>query len=652
MTQTEDYEYLLELENVVGVEWDDANEQVVVFVTEKISEDELPDDAIVGNILSTSEDSEVVEKGEFRAFETSQELTPQDGSRTDVHRPVVGGISEGRVVMEGGGTAGPFPGTITDASKDHWADEAENGMKVRVSNAHVLTLDPTDPDMSRDDRGVCQPASIDGGTRDDLVGKTIGGVPIQDGVTVDCAARTTSEKDAEGYFGLDDVGESVRRDYAEIVGETLTKTGRTSGVKSAEVQANSAIVQVRYGDGYVRLRDQIITGYMSEPGDSGSPVFDADGNLLGLLFGGSSKATILCKISNVESELGVTFDDSCDGDRDDGGSGNGNGNGETGPGDGSGDGSDDGSGNDSDGSGDDSNQPPRGPDEGMEWEVEIERIDDADSMGVKFPDGSKDTIRLLGIDSPETGGFNYPTEFETIPDKPAGWNWLGKWGKKADEWATGLLKKETVTVKVDPEADRRGGYNRLLVYLYLDSDDEVSYNRMALEEGYARLYDSDFSKRDTFAEIEREARQNNVGLWSFNEDDEGDTGEDGGNNDDGSEERPEPSLKDQMEETLVEEYTEDSVVRNHEFEESGYVADFLVFDDDLRIMHTWEVIQSPDELLLGIGRTLHHREEALDEYRQAGSAIPVLCLPDGELDASDRDVIESTGVVLQEVDTE
>ncbi|RBI60612.1 hypothetical protein DMJ13_16625 [halophilic archaeon] len=36
-----------------------------------------------------------------------------------------------------------------------------------------------------------------------------------------------------------------------------------------------------------------------------------------------------------------------------------------------------------------------------------------------------------------------------------------------------------------------------------------------MTDGYARLYDSSFSKRSDFEHAEAQAQQNNVGLWDF-----------------------------------------------------------------------------------------------------------------------------------------
>jgi len=75
-----------------------------------------------------------------------------------------------------------------------------------------------------------------------------------------------------------------------------------------------------------------------------------------------------------------------------------------------------------------------------------------------------------------------------------------------------VVDGDTVTVAFpDGTADRRGGYGRLLVYLY---DDGVLFNRILIDRGYARLYDTTFERRGTFEAAETAARQNGTGLWN------------------------------------------------------------------------------------------------------------------------------------------
>jgi len=133
-------------------------------------------------------------------------------------------------------------------------------------------------------------------------------------------------------------------------------------------------------------------------------------------------------------------------------------------------------------------------------------------MEVRFPNGEVDTIRLLGVDTPETYGENDPAEFEGIPENTAGRDHLATWGERASSFATDELEGEQVRIETDPEADQRGSYGRLLVYLY---DDETDFNRELLDQGLARLYDSSFSKRSEYESTEAQAQREGVGLWDF-----------------------------------------------------------------------------------------------------------------------------------------
>jgi micrococcal nuclease len=143
----------------------------------------------------------------------------------------------------------------------------------------------------------------------------------------------------------------------------------------------------------------------------------------------------------------------------------------------------------------------------------VTRVVDGDTIEVRFEDGEEDTIRLLGIDTPETFSENDPAEFEGIPETTAGYDHLANWGDRATEFVTDELDGEQVRVVTDPEADRRGSYGRLLAYVYTDGGE--TFNRRLLDEGYARMYDSAFSKREAFEDAEREARQDEHGLWDF-----------------------------------------------------------------------------------------------------------------------------------------
>jgi micrococcal nuclease len=144
--------------------------------------------------------------------------------------------------------------------------------------------------------------------------------------------------------------------------------------------------------------------------------------------------------------------------------------------------------------------------------VTVVEVVDGDTMDVRFPDGEVERVRLLGVDTPEVHTATDPAEWEGVPETDSGWEWLRDWGHKSSEFARTELAGTDVTVRTDPEADRRGGYGRLLVYL---SEDGESFNRQLLDQGYARLYDTAFSKRATYASAEEAARANDVGVWGY-----------------------------------------------------------------------------------------------------------------------------------------
>ncbi|PSQ11962.1 endonuclease [Halobacteriales archaeon QS_5_70_15] len=149
--------------------------------------------------------------------------------------------------------------------------------------------------------------------------------------------------------------------------------------------------------------------------------------------------------------------------------------------------------------------------EGEGVRVTVVRVVDGDTMEIRFDDGTADTVRLLGVDTPEVHSENTPGEYEGIPETEAGKRCLGRYGERASAFAKDRLAGETVRLRFDPESDRRGYYGRLLGYLVVDGE---NVNRLLLEEGLARVYDSRFTERERFYEAESTAREAGAGLWA------------------------------------------------------------------------------------------------------------------------------------------
>lgn len=151
--------------------------------------------------------------------------------------------------------------------------------------------------------------------------------------------------------------------------------------------------------------------------------------------------------------------------------------------------------------------------ERTEFRVTVVRIVDGDTVEVQFRDGEVEDVRLLGVDTPEVHTETDPVEWEGIPDSTVGREHLSVWGDRASSFASSHLEiGETIRIVVDDETDRRGSYGRLLVYVF---DDGVLFNLLLIEQGYARMYDSSFSRRVEFADAEKLARDDDVGVWDF-----------------------------------------------------------------------------------------------------------------------------------------
>jgi hypothetical protein len=119
MPDTSAYEYVLDgVDAAVGVEFDAENDRVLVFVTEKLPEDDLSDEQIVARNVRI--DSDVLGTGEFYTEDNDVHPTPETtDAHRERHRPIVGGISEGPTSRRSAGTGGPLA-TVTDATHEHW----------------------------------------------------------------------------------------------------------------------------------------------------------------------------------------------------------------------------------------------------------------------------------------------------------------------------------------------------------------------------------------------------------------------------------------------------------------------------------------------------------------------------------------------------
>ncbi|WP_299265636.1 lamin tail domain-containing protein [Halorientalis sp.] len=160
--------------------------------------------------------------------------------------------------------------------------------------------------------------------------------------------------------------------------------------------------------------------------------------------------------------------------------------------------------------------PPTDADLANSYAVTVTGVVDGDTVKIRYRNGTEDTVRLLGVDTPETSGENDPAEFGGVPETAAGRACLQAAGHDATRAMTQRLLGETVTIGIDAESDRRGYYGRLLGYVYQDGE---NVNGWLLAAGHARVYDSQFTERGAFDTAERRARGNSTGVWTCAADD-------------------------------------------------------------------------------------------------------------------------------------
>lgn len=143
--------------------------------------------------------------------------------------------------------------------------------------------------------------------------------------------------------------------------------------------------------------------------------------------------------------------------------------------------------------------------------VSVTRVVDGDTVEIRYANGTADTVRLIGVDTPEVHSENTPAEFEGVPETEAGRNCLRRWGERASSFATERLADRSVTLRLDPNLPKRGFYNRLLAYVEVAGK---TFNYRLVANGYARVYDSEFSARQRYLDAEATAREEHRGLWA------------------------------------------------------------------------------------------------------------------------------------------
>lgn len=263
--------------------------------------------------------TDVIEVGVLRAYQ----------ARTERWRPAPGGVSIGHYQI----TAGTLGCVVRDKA---------TGDRLILSNNHVLA----NINSGRFGDPILQPGAYDGGAEGkDMLAVLERFIPLRFAVApptcilarlVECTANLSARLVGSGHRlrayrvdaqAVNQVDAALARplDGSMVLDEILDigvvggitpprlglgvrKSGRSSGFTMGEIRVLDASVKVEYDSRVANFDGQIVTGAMSQPGDSGALLVVGDALLaVGLLFAGSQQATVFNPIQAVLAALEVVL---------------------------------------------------------------------------------------------------------------------------------------------------------------------------------------------------------------------------------------------------------------------------------------------------------------------------------------------------------
>jgi micrococcal nuclease len=127
--------------------------------------------------------------------------------------------------------------------------------------------------------------------------------------------------------------------------------------------------------------------------------------------------------------------------------------------------------------------------------VKVIRVVDGDTVVVQFSNKAVATVRMIGVNTPETVHPNKPVE---------------KYGKEASNYTKKRLTNKTVTLEFDVQIKDK--YGRLLAYIWMGKE---LYNETLVKEGYANVMtiQPNVKYQKKFLAVEQAARKAKKGLW-------------------------------------------------------------------------------------------------------------------------------------------
>lgn len=128
----------------------------------------------------------------------------------------------------------------------------------------------------------------------------------------------------------------------------------------------------------------------------------------------------------------------------------------------------------------------------------VTKFDDGDTIQVDM-NGKTETIRFIGVDTPETHD----------PRKP-----VQCYGPEAATYTKLTIGTQSVRLASDPLSSNRDRYDRLLRYVYLADGTLLNEQLIQTGHGFAYTY-FPFSKSALFTKDEVVAQKAKIGVWKF-----------------------------------------------------------------------------------------------------------------------------------------
>jgi endonuclease YncB( thermonuclease family) len=125
----------------------------------------------------------------------------------------------------------------------------------------------------------------------------------------------------------------------------------------------------------------------------------------------------------------------------------------------------------------------------------VKQFVDGDTVMVDMQ-GTTETIRFIGIDTPETHKPNTPVQC---------------YGPAAAAYTKNRIGSQRIRLVSDALTTNRDRYNRLLRYVVLE--DGTYLNKELVQKGYAFAYAFPFAKSDEFHATMEQAQKAKAGLW-------------------------------------------------------------------------------------------------------------------------------------------